>query len=138
YKLFADLKPVAPSNPNYLVTNARLRAASPTLLVYCRIPFAGNLPVVEAVMPKSSSQRPVETAFLGPTLSRSARFPTRWWYQTADKRPTAFGSGGGGHFATSICWRRNERTLSTLNKRFPRIAPRRRRLTPWILPSLRS
>src|SRR5215471_359178 len=77
YKLFADLKSVAPSNPNYLVTNARLHAASPTLLVYCRIPFAGNLPVVEAVTPKSSSHRPVETAFLSPTLSFSARFSTR-------------------------------------------------------------
>src|SRR5262249_26446053 len=31
YNLFADLKSVAPPNPNYLVTDARLRAASPTL-----------------------------------------------------------------------------------------------------------
>src|SRR5262249_47864293 len=52
YKGVPDLESVASPDANYFVTNARLRAASPTLLVYCYVAFACNLPVTEAVMPK--------------------------------------------------------------------------------------
>ena len=44
----------------------------------------------------------------------------------------------GVHFATSICERKNSRTLSTANNRFPRSSPRRRKLTPLIEPSAKS
>src|SRR5207247_3111186 len=89
-KSSADLKSFAPPNPNYLVTNARLRAASPTLFVYCGATLSRNLPVCGPAAPKLFRQWLVGTAFLAASLSPSARFYRYWRHQVADKRQSAF------------------------------------------------
>src|SRR5437762_2776163 len=64
YKSVADLKSVSTADTNYFVTNARIRATAPYLLVNGSISFAGDPPVCEAVSPKLRWQRLVGTAFL--------------------------------------------------------------------------
>jgi hypothetical protein len=89
-KSAADLESIASANADYLETNSRIATAVPTLRVNHTVPFAGDLAIIETVAPKFFRQWLVETAFFTPTLNRSAPIPTRWRYQTADKRPTAF------------------------------------------------
>src|SRR6516225_2142904 len=64
-----DLKTFAAANANHLVRDARILAAVPSFLVNCSLPLAGNLLVSESVVPKSNWQRPIQTAFLTPSLS---------------------------------------------------------------------
>src|SRR5262249_41510160 len=87
-KSIADLKSLATTNPNYLVTKARI-APVPSLLINCSVPFPGNLSVSESIVPKFLWQRLVGMAFLTPTLSPSARFSTRCHSELGDRHCTA-------------------------------------------------
>jgi hypothetical protein len=84
-----DLKTFAPPNTNYLETNSGIGTAGPTLLVKCNVAFASDLAIIRTVALKFFAQWLIGMAFFSTSLRRSARFPTRWRYQTADKRPTA-------------------------------------------------
>jgi len=46
------LKTYPPPDANYFVTNAWISATTPSLLVDRRVAFAGNLPVLEPIMPE--------------------------------------------------------------------------------------
>jgi hypothetical protein len=98
----ANPKTFSATNMNYLETNSGIRTAGPTLLVKCNVAFTGDLLIIETVAPKFFAQWLIGMAFFSTSLSRSARFPTRWRYQAADKGPTAFCCLRSVHFALSI------------------------------------
>src|SRR5215831_15090093 len=58
YKLFADLKSVAPSNPNHLIRNARIRTAVPCLLINGNITFSSDPLKGGTLAPKFFCQSP--------------------------------------------------------------------------------
>jgi hypothetical protein len=64
YKPTVDLKTIASADANYLVTNTRLSTSGPGLFVYCSIPFAGDLPVLEPAMSEPNGNGLQECPFL--------------------------------------------------------------------------
>jgi hypothetical protein len=73
-KSAADLESFALPDANYFVGDAGIATSGPSLLVNCSAPFEGDLPMLESMMPKFFRQCLVKTAFLTPSLSRSASF----------------------------------------------------------------
>src|SRR5262249_55978708 len=78
------------TNANHLVTNARILATVPSLLVNCYVAFPSDLPVSESIVPKFFWQRLIEMTFPTPSLRRSARFLRGDGYWTANKIPQRF------------------------------------------------
>src|SRR5260370_2774800 len=74
HKSAVDPKSIAMADANDLVTNARIGATTPALLVDRCVAFTGNLPVIESVVPEPRRQCFTGMTFLTPSLSHSARF----------------------------------------------------------------